>query len=96
VEPTPTALDLEVESIRTVVWATGYHRDYSWLQAPILDGSREIIHRGGVTPMPGLYVLGLRFMRRRRSNFIDGVGLDAEALAEHVLNHLAQPDRSAA
>jgi putative flavoprotein involved in K+ transport len=96
VEPTPTALDLKAESIRTVVWATGYHRNYSWLHAPIFDGSREIIHRGGVTPMPGLYVLGLRFMRRRRSNFIDGVGLDAEALAEHVLNHLARPDRSAA
>jgi putative flavoprotein involved in K+ transport len=96
VEPTPMALDLETEGIRTVVWATGYHRNYSWLQVPILDGSREIIHRGGVTPMPGLYVLGLRFMRRRRSNFIDGVGLDAEALAEHILNYLSQPSRSAA
>lgn len=95
-EPTSTTLDLKTEDIRTVVWATGYHRNYSWLQAPILDGSREIIHRGGVTPMPGLYVLGLRFMRRQRSNFIDGVGLDAEALAEHILNHLAQPSRSAA
>lgn len=96
VEPTPTALDLETEGIRTVVWATGYRRDYSWLQAQILDGSGEIIHRGGVTPMPGLYVLGLRFMRRRRSNLIDGVGLDAEELAKKILNHLARPSRSAA
>jgi putative flavoprotein involved in K+ transport len=96
VEPTPTVLDLEAQDIRTVVWATGYRRNYSWLQVPILDGSREIIHRGGVTPMPGLYVLGLRFMRRRRSNFIDGVGGDAEALTEHIFNYLAQPSRSAA
>jgi putative flavoprotein involved in K+ transport len=96
VEPTPTTLDLQTEGIRTVVWATGYHRNYSWLQTPILDGSQEIIHLGGITPMAGLYVMGLRFMRRRRSNFIDGVGLDAEALAEHVLNHLAQPSRGAA
>ena len=56
----------------------------------------EIVHDGGVTPSPGLYVLGLRFLRRRRSNFIDGVGRDAEELAGEVLDHLAQPSRIAA
>jgi putative flavoprotein involved in K+ transport len=90
VEPGPTIVNLEAEGIRTVVWATGYRRDYAWLQVPILDAAREIVHRGGITPMPGLYVLGLRVMRRRRSNFIDGVGLDAQELAEHVGDYLAQ------
>jgi putative flavoprotein involved in K+ transport len=42
-----------------------------------------------VTSLPGLFVLGLRFMRRRRSNFIDGVGLDARELAQFVVDHLA-------
>jgi putative flavoprotein involved in K+ transport len=96
VEPAPTVLDLEREGIRTVVWATGYRRNYDWLRVPVLDDSQEIVHRGGITPMPGLYVLGLRLMRRRRSNFIDGVGLDAEVLAEHIAGHLAQPRRVAA
>ncbi len=96
VEPAPTLLNLEAEGIRTVVWATGYRRNYAWLQVPVLDGSQEIVHRGGITPMPGLYVLGLRLMRRRRSNFIDGVGLDAEVLAEHIGSHLAHLRRVAA
>jgi putative flavoprotein involved in K+ transport len=86
----PVRLDLAAENIRTVVWATGYARDYGWLDLPVLDASGEIAHDGGVTSLPGLFVLGLRFMRRRRSNFIDGVGLDARELAQFVVDHLAQ------
>lgn len=87
--PSPTSLDLRAEGIRSVVWATGYRRDYGWLKVPVLDAAGEIIHHGGVTPSPGLYALGLRFLRRRKSNFIDGVGSDAEELAEEILGHLA-------
>jgi putative flavoprotein involved in K+ transport len=92
----PAALDLEAEGIRTVIWATGFGRNYAWLKVPVLDAAGEIVHAGGVTPSPGLFVLGLRFLRRRRSNFIDGVGLDAAELAGEVLDHLAQPGRIAA
>jgi putative flavoprotein involved in K+ transport len=80
-----------------VVWATGYGRDYGWLKVPgALDAAGEVVHRGGITPSPGLYVLGLRFLRRRKSSFLDGVGADAEALAEHLSDHLAAPGRAAA
>ncbi len=89
-------LDLGAEGIRTVIWATGFARNYSWLQVPVLDADGEIRHAGGVTPSPGLYALGLRFMRTRRSTFLDGVGPDAEALAEHIQAHLAHPARAAA
>ncbi|MBP2314563.1 NAD(P)-binding domain-containing protein [Azospirillum soli] len=88
--PSPSALDLRAEGIRSVVWATGFRRDYGWLKVPVLDAAGEVIHHGGVTPSPGLYVLGLRFLRRRKSNFIDGVGADAEELAEDILGHLAK------
>ena len=84
----PLTLDLRREGIRTVVWATGYVRRYPWLEMPVLDGRGEIIHRGGVTALPGLYVLGLTFLRRRRSSFIDGCGLDADDLAPMVKSHL--------
>jgi putative flavoprotein involved in K+ transport len=94
--PAPTAIDLVAEGIRTVVWATGFRRDYSWLHVPLLDAAGEIVHEGGVTPVPGLYVLGLRFMRRRRSNFIDGVGRDAEELSDHLAGYLAGGLRQAA
>lgn len=85
---TPTRLDLAAAGIRTVLWATGFRRSYDWLQVPgTLDSAGELLHEGGVLPVPGLYVLGLRFMRRRNSSFIDGVGADAAALAWHLLGH---------
>ncbi len=81
-------LDLAAGGIRSVVWATGYRRDYGWLEVPVLDPAGEIAHAGGVTAAPGLYALGLRFLRRRDSNFIDGVGRDAEALAPAIAGFL--------
>jgi len=84
-----TTLRLEDAGIRTVLWATGFRRRYDWLHVPVLDACGEIRHTGGVTPEPGLYALGLHFMRRRNSAFIDGVGDDARALAEHLTSHLA-------
>jgi putative flavoprotein involved in K+ transport len=81
-------LTLRTSDIRTIVWATGYRRAYRWLQVPVLDSKGEIRHRGGVTPFPGLYAIGLYFLRQRNSNFIDGVGADAFRLAEHVQAHL--------
>ncbi|MBR0673237.1 NAD(P)-binding domain-containing protein [Neoroseomonas soli] len=89
-------IDLAADGIRTVLWATGFRRNYAWLRLPVLDAAGEIRHQGGVTPMPGLYVLGLRFLRRRNSNFLDGVGADAEALAAELHAHLATQRRAAA
>jgi putative flavoprotein involved in K+ transport len=80
----PTALDLEASGIRTVVWATGFRRSYPWLRVPALGRDGEIRHRGGVTGVPGLFVLGMHFQRRRNSAFIDGVGADAEWLADRI------------
>jgi putative flavoprotein involved in K+ transport len=86
----PTQIDLGAEGIRTVVWATGYRRRYPWLRVPVLDAGGEIRHEGGVTPFPGLYVIGLYFLRRRKSSFIDGVGRDALDLTAHLAAHLRQ------
>jgi putative flavoprotein involved in K+ transport len=80
----PSRLDLGAEGISTVVWATGYRRRYPWLRIPVLDAAGELRHRRGVTPVPGLYVLGLRFQHRRNSSFIDGVRHDAEFIADHI------------
>lgn len=92
----PTELDLEAEGIRTVVWATGFRRSYPWIRVPVLDARGEIRHRGGVCPRPGLYVLGLGFLRRRSSSFIDGAGRDARELARHLVAHRADTRRGAA
>jgi putative flavoprotein involved in K+ transport len=82
------SLDLRADGIGTVVWATGYARRYPWLHVPVLDSRGEIRHQEGVTPCPGLYVLGLNFLRRRKSAFLDGVGEDAEFVSEHIAARL--------
>jgi putative flavoprotein involved in K+ transport len=85
VEPqTRLNIDLGDGSVRTVIWATGYRPDYSWLDVPVLDRKGRIRHDGGVVEGPGLYVMGLPFMRRRKSSFIDGAGDDAADLAAHL------------
>lgn len=84
----PQRLDLRQSGIRSVLWATGYRRAYPWLKLPVLDSAGEIVHEGGVCRLPGLVVLGLNFLRRRNSSFIDGVGRDAEMLADHLAIHL--------
>jgi putative flavoprotein involved in K+ transport len=86
----PDDLDLEREGIETVIWATGYRRAYPWLHVPVLDAHGEITHTGGITPVSGLYVLGLNFQRRRNSSFIDGVGHDACAIAHEIAGTTAR------
>jgi putative flavoprotein involved in K+ transport len=87
---TRLGLDLRDSRIRTVIWATGYRPDYSWLDVPVFDRKGRIRHDGGVVAAPGMYVLGLPFMRRRKSSFIDGAGDDAADLAAHLSLSLAR------
>ena len=92
----PDALDLKSAGIRTILWATGYRRAYPWLRVPVLDQHGEIVHDGGVTQESGLYVLGLQFLRTRKSSFLDGVGVDALHLSEHIAARRASARRIAA
>jgi putative flavoprotein involved in K+ transport len=87
-EASPDAIDLAANDIRTVVWATGFKRNYRWLHVPVLDAAGEIVHRGGVTPSPGLFVIGLRFLRGWSPSFIDAVGAEANALSADIERHL--------
>ena len=81
----PLELDLASGEISTVLWATGFRPDYSWLDIPVLDRTGRIRHDGGVvTGVPGLYVLGLPVLRSRASTYIHGAAPDSEALAEHL------------
>jgi putative flavoprotein involved in K+ transport len=80
----PSRLHLDREAVRTVLWATGYRRDFSWLHAPVVDATGEPVQHRGVTPAPGMYFLGLRWMYRRSSDAIHGVGGDAAFLAEQI------------
>jgi Predicted flavoprotein involved in K+ transport len=83
-------LDLRREGIDSIVWATGYRPDYSWLQVPVVDRKGNIRHDGGVvTDSPGMYLLGTSLLRRRRSTYISGAEQDTLDVAEHLARYLA-------
>jgi putative flavoprotein involved in K+ transport len=84
------AIDLARRRIGTVIWATGFRPDYSWLQAPVFDPRGRLRHHGGFVA-PGLYALGLNFMRRRKSSFIHGAEDDVRDLGSHLVHWLKQP-----
>lgn len=88
----PLAVDLLRERIGSVVWATGFRPDYSWLEMPVFDHKGRLRHHGGVVA-PGLYVLGLNFMRRRKSSFMHGAEDDVRELGEHLARRLDEADR---
>jgi len=87
VEDSPP-LGLDLGTIKTIIWATGYRPDYAWLDLPVLDRKGMIRHDGGIADLPGLYLMGLHFMRRRKSSLIDGAGDDARELADHLAAYL--------
>ncbi|MGH3880507.1 MAG: NAD(P)-binding domain-containing protein [Actinophytocola sp.] len=82
-------LDLRGGEIRTIVWATGFRPDYSWLDVPVVDEKGHLTHDGGVVDSPGLYALGLPVLRRRKSTFIHGIEDDAREVVDHLTRHLA-------
>jgi putative flavoprotein involved in K+ transport len=85
----PTEVDLARNGIRSVIWATGYRPDHSWVDLPIFDHKRQIRHHGGVVAdAPGMYVVGLNVLRRRGSSFIGGAERDSAELAAHLHRHL--------
>ena len=88
----PLSLDLGRGEANTVVWATGFRPDLSWIELPVFDGSGRLRHDGGVVDAPGVYYLGATFLRRRKSSFIHGAEDDTADLADHLEQHLRRPD----
>ena len=86
--PAPLTLDLRSGDIRTILWATGFRPDLSWLDVPVFDRKGRVRHDGGVTASPGLYLIGMPFLRRRKSTLIDGAAADAADLSRHLAHYL--------
>ena len=84
-------IDLRSGAIKTIIWATGFRPDYSWLDIDIVDRKGYIRHDGGVvTEAPGLYLMAMPFLRRRKSTLIDGAADDATDLSDHLASYLAR------
>ena len=81
------SLNLEEEGITSIIWATGFERDFGWLEVDCFDESGRPKHHKGVADIPGLYFLGLPWLSRRGSSFIWGCWQDAEQHARHIAQH---------
>ena len=79
-----TSLNLADAGITSIIWATGYARDFGWLALDCFDDKGRPIHQRGVSCEPGLYFLGLPWLARRGSAFIWGVWHDAKHVADHM------------
>ncbi|WP_414602930.1 flavin-containing monooxygenase [Pseudomonas qingdaonensis] len=78
-------LDLAKAGVSSIIWATGYSTDYSWLKVDAFKPDGKPQHQRGVSREPGIYFVGLPWLSRRGSAFIWGVWHDARHIAEHIV-----------
>jgi putative flavoprotein involved in K+ transport len=79
-------LDLKAEGISSIIWATGFRYDFDWVKLPIFDNTCEPVHQRGVTTLPGIYFLGIKWLYKRKSHFLikAGQAQDAAYIVEHI------------
>ena len=81
----PQLEDGRVLDVKNVIWCTGYHPGFSWIDLPVFDECGEPRHEGGVVPAePGLYFVGLHFLYALSSEMVHGVGRDARRIADRI------------
>jgi putative flavoprotein involved in K+ transport len=85
-------VDLAKEGITTIIWATGFRQDFSWIKADVLNANGAPIHQRGVSVEPGIYFLGLPWQSRRGSTFLWGVWHDAKYIADQIAIQRAYAD----
>jgi putative flavoprotein involved in K+ transport len=89
-EASDPPLDLAAANITTVIWSTGFHTDFSWIDAPIFDAAGYPAHKRGVTPQPGLYFLGLPWLHTWGSGRFSGIARDAEFVVADLAAYLVK------
>ena len=82
-------LNLREADVRTVIWATGFSSDFSWIHLPVLDTDGRPIYHRGISPVRGLYFIGFPWLSSRKSGIIYGIDDDAHFLADAILEQLA-------
>jgi putative flavoprotein involved in K+ transport len=85
-EPEPALFDLADAGVSTVIYATGFHFDFGWIDLPVFDERGYPRYARGVTEMPGLYFCGLHWMQTQGSGLFFGVGEDAEYVVDHLID----------
>jgi putative flavoprotein involved in K+ transport len=82
---TRTELDVTKDAIGTVIWTSGYRPDHGWVKLPVFDDMGFPVQTEGRTNVPGLYFMGVHFLRKTKSSILYGVGEDAEVVAHQIV-----------
>jgi putative flavoprotein involved in K+ transport len=82
---TRTELDITQDGIGAVIWTSGYRPDYGWVKFRVLDDMGFPVQTDGRTDVPGLYFMGVHWMRKGKSSILYGVGEDAEVVAGQII-----------
>ncbi|ERK05817.1 putative monooxygenase [Pantoea sp. AS-PWVM4] len=89
-QPENPATRIDLTAISAIIWAVGFHTDFSWIEAPAFNDNGYPLHSRGVSVQPGLYFLGLPWLWTWGSGRFEGVGEDAAWLAEAIAAHPLQ------
>lgn len=88
-EPTITYYtQIPLTNIKTVIWATGYKGNFDWVKLPIVDSNQKPIHSEGICTLPGIYFLGLPWLRKKKSGIVFGVTEDAEYIFQQIIKQM--------
>ncbi|MEO8745700.1 MAG: hypothetical protein ABI334_02010 [Candidatus Dormiibacterota bacterium] len=82
---TRTELDVTRDGIGSVIWTSGYRPDYGWVKFPVFDEMGFPMQTDGSTAVPGVYFVGVHWMRKNKSSILYGVGEDAEVVAGQIV-----------
>lgn len=82
-----TSLDLKENNINSIVWATGFDADHSYIRLPVFDDKGKLIHKDGLPGFPGLYFLGYPWLRSRQSPILFGIIEDVEFIVDRLYNN---------
>lgn len=82
-------LNLSEAKVSTIIWATGFTGDFSWIRLPVFDAEGKPIHQRGVSPLRGLYFIGFPWLNSRKSGIIYGIEEDAQYIASKIAQQLA-------
>ena len=77
-------INLKEKNITSIIWATGYKGDFSYLKFPVHNSEGELDHKDGIAGIEGLYFLGLPWLRKRKSGIVFGIDEDAKFICERI------------
>jgi putative flavoprotein involved in K+ transport len=82
---TRSELHVASDGIETVIWTSGYRPDYGWVKLPVFDEMGFPVQTDGRTNVPGLYFMGVHFLRKAKSSILYGAAEDAEIVARQII-----------